>query len=150
MYVFLGRRIMENRRRIMENRRRIMRNGRSCYLFCPDKSRTHPHPSPTHHSSSCYSPATLLGSCSVLTLVYTETIPRLYRDITSRLELVADIVPKVADMFALVHVGVASSFVFALEPCLVRCLVTYALLGVAICSGRQCLTLAHSGNLVET
>lgn len=30
--------------------------------FCPDKSRTHPHPSPTHHSSSCYSPATLLGS----------------------------------------------------------------------------------------
>ena len=55
--------------------------------FCPDKSRTHPHPSPTHHSSSCYSPATLLGSCSVsarfllgsntcLYRDYTETIPR--------------------------------------------------------------------------
>ena len=52
-------------------------------------------------------------------------------------------------MFALVHVGVSSTFVLALEPCFVRCLVTCALLGVAICSGRQCLTLAHSVHLLR-
>ena len=59
-----------------------MRNGRSCYLFCPDKSRTHPHPSPTHHSSSCYSPATLLGSCSVSARFLLGSNTCLYRDYT--------------------------------------------------------------------
>ena len=75
---------MENRRRIMENRHRIMRNGRSCYLLprqVADASPPLSYPSfflllfPSHSSRF------LLGSCSVLTPVYTETIPRYYEQV---------------------------------------------------------------------
>ena len=72
-----------------------------------------------------------------------------WEGMVDELELVADVVPEVTDMFAFVHVGVASSFVFALEPSLVLCLETRSLLGVAVCSGRQRLTLAHSVHLLR-
>ena len=65
------------------------------------------------------------------------------------LELVADVVPEVADMFAFVHVGVASSFVFALEPSLVLCLETRSLLGVAVCRRCQCLPIAQGIHLLR-
>ena len=64
-------------------------------------------------------------------------------------ELVADVVPEVADMFAFVHVGVASSFVFALEPSLVLCLETRSLLGVAVCRRCQCLPVAQGIHLLR-
>ena len=64
------------------------------------------------------------------------------------LELVADVVPEETDVFAVVHVGVASSFVFALEPCLVLCLVTRSLLWVAVCRRCQRLPIAQGIHLL--
>ena len=66
-----------------------------------------------------------------------------WEGMVDELELVADVVPEVADMFAFVHVGVASSFVFALEPSLVLCLETRSLLGVSVCRRCQCLPIAQ-------
>ena len=72
-----------------------------------------------------------------------------WEGMVDELELVADVVPEVADMFAFVHVGVASSFVFALEPSLVLCLETRSLLWVAVCRRCQCLPIAQGIHLLR-